>query len=136
MDTFEGTAALQRAVARWNAGDLEGYLQLYAEDAVLHGYAGVGPGLPNIRGFYQAFFAAFPNATLRLEDLIPAGDTVTCRFTVSGTHQGPFQGLPATHRTFSVPGITILRFAGGKCVERWSQADFLLLMQQLGAIPA
>lgn len=32
-------------------------------------------------------------------------------------------------------GITILRFEGGKCVERWSQADFLGLMRQLGVIP-
>jgi steroid delta-isomerase-like uncharacterized protein len=136
MDTHEGSSALQQAVARWNAGDLEGYLQLYADDAVLHGYAGLGPGLANIRGFYQAFLAAFPDARLQLEDVIPAGDTVTCRFTLSGTHQGPFQGLPATQRAFSIPGITILRFQAGKCVERWSQADFLSLLQQLGAIPA
>jgi hypothetical protein len=36
----------------------------------------------------------------------------------------------------ALPGITILRFAGGRCVERWSQADFLYLLQQLGAFPA
>jgi hypothetical protein len=34
------------------------------------------------------------------------------------------------------PGITILHFAGERVVERFSQADMLGLMAQLGAIPA
>lgn len=64
------------------------------------------------------------------------GDRVACRFMVSGMHRGPFRGMPATNKPFSLPGITILRFADGRCVERWSQADFLSLLQQLGAMPA
>jgi hypothetical protein len=34
-----------------------------------------------------------------------------------------------------MPGITILRFDAGRCVERWSQADFLGLLGQLGVLP-
>jgi hypothetical protein len=30
----------------------------------------------------------------------------------------------------------IMRFAGGRCAERWSQADFLGLLPRPGAIPA
>jgi predicted ester cyclase len=44
-------------------------------------------------------------------------------------------GIPATGRRVSVNGITILRFADGRCVERWSQTDFLGMLQQLGALP-
>ena len=50
-------------------------------------------------------------------------------------HGGPFQGMPATGKPFTLPGITILRFADGGCCERWSQADFIGLLQQLGALP-
>ncbi len=133
MADHPGIQALERARNHWNAGSLEGYLELYDEAAVLHGYPGVGPGMPGIRGFYQGFWQAFPGSRLELDDVFASGDRVTCRFHVDGRHDGPFQGLPATGRSFSVPGITILRFSGDRCVERWSQADFLSLMQQLGA---
>ena len=135
MDLHAGLAALDQATHRWNAGDVAGYLKLYSHDAVLHGYAGVEPGFAAIKAFYEDFFVAFPHTRLVVEDVMAAGDKVTCRFVVHGRHEGPFMGLPATQREFSLPGITILRFAGDQCVERWSQADFLSLMQQLGAIP-
>jgi len=93
------------------------------------------PGIASITAFYNAFFAAFPGARLDFEDVFVSGDKVTCRFIVTGSHEGPFQGLPPTHKRFALPGITILRFEGERCVERWSQADFLSLLQQLGAIP-
>jgi predicted ester cyclase len=132
----EHIAALEAALARWNAGDLEGYLQLYDPAAVVHGYPGVEPGLASIRAFYQGFWAAFPGSQLRLEDTVAAADKVAVRATLSATHGGPFMGLPATGRAVTLPTLTILRYAGGRCVERWSQADFLGLLQQLGAFPA
>lgn len=135
MNVSFGVDALNRARDRWNAGDLDGYLLLYRQDAVLHGYPGVEPGIASIRNFYQRFFTAFPRSRLHFDDLLVCGDKVACRFVIAGTHEGPFQGIAATNRPFSLPGITILRFEGGLCVERWSQADFLGLLQQLGALP-
>lgn len=136
MDTNDasgraGLEALRRAAACWTAGDLDGYLGLYADDVVLHGYPGVGPGLPAVRGFYQAFTAAFPGSRLVLQDTFASGDRVACRFVVRGRHDGPFLGVDATGRAVEIPGITILRFRGERCVERWSQADFAGLMAQL-----
>lgn len=135
MQEHQGVALLSRARERWNAGDLDGYLELYRDDTVLHGYAGVEPGLESIKNFYVGFTSAFPGSQLVFEDVFASGDKVTCRFVVKGKHTGPFQGMPATGRSFELPGITILRFEGGKCVERWSQANFFSLLQQLGAFP-
>lgn len=136
MASTGGVEALKRAKERWNAGDLEGYLALYDQNAVLHGYAGVEPGIASIRQFYQDFWVAFSGAQLVFEDVFAFADRVACRFVVNAKHTGPFQGMPPTGRSFSLPGITILRFSGEHCVERWSQADFLGLLQQLGALPA
>jgi predicted ester cyclase len=36
----------------------------------------------------------------------------------------------------SFNAIDVVRIARGKIVERWSQADNLALLQQLGAVPA
>jgi predicted ester cyclase len=132
----EQVAALEQALVRWNAGDLEGYLELYDPGAVLHGYPGVEPGLASLRAFYQGFWTAFPGSQLRLEDVVAAGDEVAARATLTAVHGGAFMGVPATGRAVTLPTLTILRFAGGRCVERWSQADFLGLLQQLGALPA
>jgi steroid delta-isomerase-like uncharacterized protein len=131
-----GIEALRRAQERWNAGDLNGYLSIYREDAVMHGYAGVGPGFANIKAFYEGFWTAFPDSRLLFDEVFAADDKVVCRFVVQGVHTGTFQGMPPTGRKFSVPGITILRFVEGQCVERWSQTDFLSLLQQLGAFPS
>ena len=128
MSVETNLAALRRAHARWNAGDLAGYLELYAADAVVYGYVGVEPGIAGIRGFYEGLWAGFPDSRLRFDDMIAEGDKVAIRFTWEGIHRGEFQSLPATGRAVSMDGITILRFAGGRCVERWSQADFLGLL--------
>lgn len=134
MDMHAGMRALNEAKDRWNAGDLPGYLRLYHDEVVAYSVPGVEPGIASLTQFYEAFFAAFPDSTLTFEDIFSLEDKVVCRFLVRGTHAGPFQGMPPTHKSFSLAGITILRFVGEKCVERWSQSDFLSLLQQLGAI--
>ncbi len=134
MDSSKQIEVLNRARLNWNQGKLASYLELYSPNAVLHGYPGVESGLESIRRFYEGFWTAFPESQLVFEDIFSAGEKVVCRFAVHGKHLGNFQGMPPTGRTFSLPGITILRIQEGKCVERWSQADFLGLLQQLGAI--
>jgi len=110
------------------------YFDLYSEDVVLHGYDGVEPGRQSVRRFYAALWSASPDAAVRVEDIFECGDKLAVRFVMTGTHRGEFNGVPASGRPVSLPGITILRFADGKCVERWSVADFLKLMAQIGAL--
>lgn len=133
--TESNRATLEQAIENWNEGNLDGYLKLYDPGVVMHGYQGMEPDLEGVRRFYEAFWAAFPESRITLEDVISEGDEVACRFTLRATHGGDFNGIPATGVEVSLPGITILRFAGGKCVELWNQTDFLGLMQQLGVIP-
>ena len=125
--------AVEQAVDQWNRGDLSMYLRLYDDDVVLHGYAGIQPGFANVRRFYEAWWQAFPASQLVLKDVITDGDKVACRFTIEGTHTGPFQGMPPSGRPFSVSGFTIFRFLDGLCVERWSLVDSLGLLTQIGA---
>ena len=135
MPTSQQT--LETAVAAWNAGDLDGYLQLYDDAIVLHGYDPDPMDKTTVRGFYEGIFAAFDSPQLAFHEVLWSGDACTIRFTMSGRHTGVFNGIEATGNEIALPGITILRFNDeGRCAERWSQADFLGLMVQLGAIPA
>ena len=110
---------------------------LYDDDVVLHGYT-PEPLTPKavVKEFYAAIFAGFPDARVKVEQLLVDGDRLTIGFRFAGTHDGTFMGVPASGQAVDVPGITILRFAGGRCAERWSVADFLSLLVQVGAVPA
>jgi steroid delta-isomerase-like uncharacterized protein len=113
----------------------DSYFDLYAEDVVLHGYAGVEPGLESVKRYYAGIWAVFPDARVHAEDVIEMDDKVVLRFVMTGTHSGAFLGLNATGKSIRLPGMTILRFQGGKCVERWSVADSLSVLVQLGGFP-
>ena len=81
------------------------------------------------------FQSAFPDGQDTTDDLIADGDKVAHRWTYRGTHQGEFQGIPATGRRVTFTGISIWRFEDGKIVESWHELDTLGMMQQLGVIP-
>jgi hypothetical protein len=38
-------------------------------------------------------------------------------------------------KAIAVEGITILRFADGLCVERWTAANMVTMLTQLGVMP-
>jgi predicted ester cyclase len=108
------------------------YFDLYAEHVVLHGYAGVEPGLASVKRYYEAFWSAFPDAAVRHDDIVEGEDKMALRYRITGTHLGPFLGIAPTGRPVSVAGMTMLAFSAGKCVERWSIADSISLLAQLG----
>ena len=56
------------------------------------------------------------------------------RFVWSGTHQGEFLGIPATHHPIRVWGMVIDRFAGEKIVSTRILMDTFGMMMQLGVI--
>ena len=134
-------ALVEQARLRWNAGDLPGYLDLYDDSVMLYGVAPEPLDKQGVRGFYEGLWSALGASAgagprLDFHEVLVDGDLCSCRFTMSGTHQGDFMGVSATGRPYSLPGITILRFRGDRVVERWSVADLLGLLVQLGAIPA
>ena len=127
----------EAARQHFNTGDVEAYLTtLYAPDCVAHF---LPPGMPQghagLRLFYGAFAAGFPDAQLHFDDTVAEGDQLAVRFHITATHAGEFNGIPATSKLVTFTGITTMRFVDGKVVERWSQSDFLGLLQQVGAIP-
>lgn len=99
----------------------------------MHGYQGVEPGLENLKRFYNSFWAIFPDARVTVQELIEQGDTLVARYVITGTlHQG-YRGVAAAGQQIELPGISILHFKGGRCVERWACSDSLVLLSQIGA---
>ncbi len=113
----------------------EHYFDLYAPGIVLQGHDGVDAGIESVRRYYAAFWAAFPDARVTAEDIPETQDKVVVRFLITGTHRGPILGVNATGKSIRLAGMTILRFEGQKCLERWSVTDSRALAVQLGALP-
>ena len=87
--------------------------------------------MPFVRAVYQAF------ADLRhdIHEAFAVGDRVVIRCTDRGTHTGDFEGVTASGKPIAIGQISIVRIAGGQVAEIREEADMLLLMQQIGAIP-
>lgn len=138
MSTEQNKATLARAVGRFNdPARREEYFDLYAEDAVLHGF---GPeplrGRAAAQAFYEMVWEALPDLVLSAEDLVAEGDRIVARYRIRGTHRGAFLGIAPTGARIDVGGMTLLRFTDGRVVERWQQLDDLGLLRQMGAVPA
>jgi steroid delta-isomerase-like uncharacterized protein len=88
------------------------------------------------QGFLQSFAAAFPDSRIEIHMLQGEGDTSTCQWTISGTHRGEFNGIPATGKSIRFDGIEINRYRDGKIVQHFAQFDMLALLGQIGALPA
>jgi predicted ester cyclase len=112
---------------------LEGYFSPSLVDHALPPM--LPPGLEGRKMFAAAFFAAFPDIHVHVEDLLAEGERTVLRWSAHGTHQGELMGIPATGKSVNMTGIAIDRFENGRSVEHWEEIDQMGLMQQLGVIP-
>jgi predicted ester cyclase len=121
-------------IERFNAGDLDGYLDFYADNVVFGGATPEPLDKAGVRGFHQGFVSAFPGTQAEILDLVESGDKLAARLALHVRHKAEFMGVPATGRDAVLPITTIFTIRDGRCVERWSTVDMFALMVQLGAI--
>ena len=91
-------------------------------------------GPEEMKGTVRMVTAAFPDNRHEVEEVIAEGDTVVLRCTLTGTHEGPFMGIPPTGRRIEITEIHIYRLRDGKAVEHRVGRDDLGAMRQLGVI--
>ena len=126
--------AFDRAIANWNAGDLDAYLELYDDSIQLYGYSDQPMTKPEVTGMYRGLHQALERIHIHVHDVIEEGDRLSARATMSGIHRGELFGVPGTGVNIVQPVITHLRFVDARCVERWSVADTLAVLMQTGAV--
>ena len=111
--------------------------EFIAPDAVDHA---APPGFPSgpegAKQILTMYHTAFPDLQIQIEDVIAEGDKVVGLITARATHPGEFMGIAPTGKPVTINAIDVVRIAGGKMVEHWSQADLIGVLQQLGAVPA
>ncbi len=118
----------------WNQGTLTLLDELVAADHAYHDPTTprVAPGPAGIRRLVAEHRAAFPDATVTLDDVVAVGDRVAVRFTERATHRGRAMGATGTGRTMMVTGVAVFRVAHRQMAETWVSWDAYGLAQQLG----
>jgi steroid delta-isomerase-like uncharacterized protein len=131
---------LERYIERYNAGDLDGVMDLYAEDAVQLMPDGTFEGRSAIRDRLAKELAAFSDIAHRYVSYVEEGDAFADEWVFVGTHSGPLVlpdggELPATGKRVEVPGMELVRVRDGKVVVDNLYYDNLAVAAQLGLLP-
>jgi predicted ester cyclase len=130
-------------VERYNAGDLDAIMDLYAEDAVQGMPDGVFTGREAIRERLCRELVAIPDVTHTVTSFVDQGDAFCDEWTFVGTHTGgPLtlpngDELPPTGKRVEVKGMEIVRVnEEGKITLNTLYYDNLAVAFQLGLLSA
>ena len=132
MET-NGQHLAETYLAMLNTHDPDLVDRFVAEDYRNHN-AFVGDGREANRQFWTAFFAALPDLSATMEDVVISGDRVVGRFIYRGTHTGEFMGIPASGNPVEMRSIDIWRVEDGMFVEHWDELNLLEMFQQMGVL--
>lgn len=121
-------------MAAFNEKDLEGFVDLHTGDVVVHGGLDRYEGIDGLERFAQRWAETFPDISVTPENLFSAGNMVAARWRVKGTHEGTFLGFDPTGREIEMTGLSTYRFEGGEIAEWWIEADYVGVLEQIGAI--
>jgi steroid delta-isomerase-like uncharacterized protein len=132
---------LDRYVERYNAGDLDAVIALYADDAVQGMPDGLFEGRDAIRERLERELEAIPDVTHTVVSFVEERDAFCDEWTFVGTQTGPFllpngTVLPPTGKRVEVRGMEVVRVGqDGKIVLNTLYYDNLSVAVQLGLVP-
>jgi steroid delta-isomerase-like uncharacterized protein len=131
---------LERYVDLYNAGDLDGVMDLYAEDSSQLMPHGAFEGRSAIRDRLAQELAAFSDIAHRYISYVEQDDAFADEWVFVGTHTGPVvlpdgTELPPTGKRVEVRGMELVQVRDGKIVVDNLYYDNLAVAAQLGVLP-
>ena len=133
----ENKALVERYWAEvWAPGGEAAVPGVLAPDEAHHwGIGGDTVGREGFRERLRRILEAFPDFTVRVEQLVAEGDHVVSRQVYRATHRGEWLGVAPTDTAVEWTGVNVFRIECGRIAESWGEADHLGLLQQLGGLP-
>ncbi len=132
--------AFEKGTDTFNAHDIDGFTSVLADDVTYRAPGISGQGRAACAEFFAGWFGAFPDAHVEVHALHVTGDVAVEEGTFTGTHHGvlrsPAGDIPPTGRPVTIYYLQVLRFRDGKHVSFNLMFDRLLMLEQLGLIPA
>lgn len=120
----------------FNAHDLDRVEDFIAPGSVNHNArSGTPDGPDGAREVFTRLWRGSSDMHFELQAMVAEDDKVVCIGMMSGTHDGPFRGMPATYRRTSARHVHVLTFDdAGLIAEHVAVRDDLTLLRQLGAL--
>lgn len=119
----------------WTERTFEGLIGNVALSATMHFRgASFSTNLDDLRGLVGYWHQAFSELRFRIGHLLAEDDMVAVRLTISGKHEGTWEGIAGTGRRVEFSEMMFFRFEDGMIVEMWEDYDEFGLRQQLGAV--
>lgn len=128
MDKEQLATFYRRYIQCWNERRLDEVREFVADDVRIND-AEKDP--EQYLAGMDDFFSAFPDYHWELRQLLVDGDWISAHFTVTGTHQGTFLGVPATGRAIASQEFAVYRISDGKISEVWGTVDRVDILDQL-----
>ncbi len=127
---------IERLVQRWTQeaiahGQLDVFDELLAPDVVDRSGPTPVVGVASFKARTAGVRAAFSDIQIVVDDLLVDGDALAWRWTLTGTHIGPFAGLAPTGRRAGLRGVNFQRLKGDRIGEHWTLVDVFGALQVL-----
>lgn len=125
----------QQHIAHQSTGNIQQLQDDYHMDAIVEDSMYPHPfvGREAILARKSAGFAAMPDMTITPTNHIVHGDQLTVEWVATGTHKQDYPGLPATGRSFSITGVTVVVRRNGKIARESLYYNVAEVQRQLGA---
>lgn len=92
----------------------------------------VADGTLNLRT--RHFLEAFPDLHVVPKLVVSDGELVAVSLVARGTHDGTFEGVPATGRRWAATCSAFYRVQDDRIVDSWLNWDLLGILEQLGGV--
>jgi len=126
-------AIARRWFALWQGGDLSAFPQIHHPEFIDHSPSGRTADGDGFRQGIEDLYRAFPDFHGQIDELVVdlKKQSVSIRWSASGTHREEFFDLPPTGRSIAFTGIEIIEIHQQQVMARWGQWDGLDLKEQL-----
>jgi steroid delta-isomerase-like uncharacterized protein len=120
----------------WNTHDLGKMVSFFTDDCVYENLARgqTYRGKDELNAWAKGAFDAIPDFKLDITSLFVSGDWTACEWVMTGTQSGDLPGLPATGKSFSVRGGTIVQLKDRKILRNADYWDLATFLRQLGVM--
>jgi steroid delta-isomerase-like uncharacterized protein len=117
----------------WNRGEFDE--ALLAPDYRVHAQSHEERTLAEQQAAVERYRESSPDLQKEPEDVVATEEKVVVRYTMTGTHEGEFEGIPPSHNEIEIAGVAIFRVEDGRIAESWYLGDLLTAVEQMDALP-
>ena len=135
------TGVSNAELIRWsfeqlNRHDVSALKQVWGDDTVVRFPDRTCRGADEIAGYFEDTFDAVPDMRMEVVSIVEQGDEVFAHWKLTGTHNGPVQGIEGTGKSIELDGIDHFVLRDGRIVSNFVVFDQMQYSRQLGILPA